>query len=472
MNRRRLLGSILACVGMLAGALLAHRSFCPPVANAVPAIQLPPPGKGAPDVIWERAPQLGVNLPDKFAVYRVTKAKAGPDHAQALAQLFGIAAPVDCQGETCVVSTADRSLWLNGDGTFSYVTEGRWPEAQPGVDESLTDQEAVALADSFLGKRGLLPEGFSVWRVEPAIAVRGDNLKQQIVGKTVLYHRVLSDLPVYGVSRIAVDIARWKDQVAVVGVSSYYHPVEPYQILPLRSVDSALADLETGVGTIDLPDNAKRALVERVSLGYWEDPEPARQPFVQPVYHFEGTAWVGDQPQPFVASIAALDPSVTRRPATPMSNSIATPLVPDTVPASAVAFHDGRSTSLDSQARQTVPGALVAALEGSRANVVAVGPASQIEAKVKSQIGVIPNALEIAYPAQVQLALTLDYTPRGLKKDGAQRSVIALDRLIVLVIDGSLHLACLSDSDPQGDGVIFTIPCSPGTRALEQMILG
>lgn len=72
----------------------------------------------------------------------------------------------------------------------------------------------------------------------------------------------------------------------------------------------------------------------------------------------------------------------------------------------------------------------------------------------------------------MQLALTLDYAPRGLKKDGAQRSVIALDRLIVLVIDDNLHLACLSDRDLQGDGVIFTIPCSPRTRALEQMILG
>lgn len=374
---------VLACVGMLAGALLAYRSFCPPVANAVPAI-FPPPGKGLPNVIWERAPQLGVNLPDRFAVYRVTKAKAGSDRAQALAQLFDIVAPVDCQAETCVVSTTDRSMWLNGDGTYSYVTQGRWPEAQPDADASFPDQEAVALADSFLRKRALLPEGFTVWQVEPAIAVRGDNLKQQIVGKTVLYHRTLSGLPVYGVSRIAVDIARWQDQLAVVGVSSYYHPVEPYRTVPLRNVDSALADLEAGIGAVDLPDNAKRALAERVSLGYWEDPEPARQPFVQPVYHFEGTAWVGDQPQAFVANVAALDPSVTQRPATPASNSLATPLVPDTVPASAVAFHDGRSTSLDLQARQTVPGALVAALEGSRANVVAFAPVSQIEAKVKS----------------------------------------------------------------------------------------
>lgn len=470
MNSRRVLGSILACVGMLAGALLAYRSFCSPAANAVPAIQFPPPGKSLPDVIWERAPQLGVNLPDKFTVYRVTKAKAGPDHAQALAQLFDIAAPVDCQGETCVVGTADRSMWVNGDGTFSYVTQGRWPEAQPDADESFTDQEAVALADSFLTKRGLLPEGFSVWRVEPAIAVRGDNLKQQTVGKTVLYHRTLSDLPVYGVSRIAVDIARWKDQVTVVGVSSYYHPVEPYQTLPLRSVDSALADLEAGIGTIDLPDNANRALVEGVSLGYWEDPKPARQPFVQPVYHFEGTAWVGDQSQPFVASVAALDSSVTQRPATPASNSIATPLVPDTVPASAVAFHDGRSTSLDAQARQTVPGALLAALEGSPADMVAMGPASQVEAKVKSQIGVI-SILEVAYPAPVQLALTLDDAPRGLIKDGARRSVITLDRLVVLVVEDSLHLACLPGNDPKGYGVILRIPRGPGSKALEQIIL-
>lgn len=472
MNAKRVFRSSLVCLGMLAAALLAFRTFCRSAPGAIPAIQFPAPGRPLPDVTWERAPQLGANLPDRLPVYRVTKAKAGPGYAEELARLFDIAAPVDCQGETCAIGIAGCRLWLNGDGTFSYVTEGRWPEAQSGASEPCTDQEAADLAESFLVKRGLLPQEFSLWRIEPAIAIRGDTLQRQTVGKTVLYHRTLNDLPVYGVSRVAVDIAHWKGQLEVAAVSSYWHPVEPYQTLPLRSVDAALVDLEAGIGAIDLPDSANRALVERVSLGYWEDPEPARQPFVQPVYQVEGTAWVDGQAEPFVASVAALDPSVIQRPGAPATSSIAAPVVPDTVPASAVASHDGQRISLGPQARQALPGAFAAALEGSAADMVAVAPASQVEAKVRSQIGVLSSTLEIAYPAPVRLALTLDDAPRGSEKDEAQRTVITLDQLIVLVIEDELHLACLPGNDPSGDGVIFTVPRGPGSQALEQIILG
>jgi len=148
----------------------------------------------------------------------------------------------------------------------------------------------------------------------------------------------------------------------------------------------------------------------------------------------------------------------------------APPLVPRDVPASAVARRQGQAVALGPEDRQALPAALLAALEGSPADVVALGPAALVEAKVRSAMDDLAYTLEVAYAAPVQFALASDELPRRYERDEAQRSVVTLERLVVLAAeDRHLDLACLPG---EGEGLIFTIARGAGSRALEEMIFG
>jgi len=435
--------------------------------DRLPALELPPAGRSLSEVEWEQIAGLGADLPDRLPVYRVVEGAAGEEAARALADRFGLRAPVRCRDGVCMVTEGEHGeyrLWLNRDGTFSYVTEGRWPEAVPGVEGPGSDEQVAELADTFLRLRGLLPEDFSLWRVEASTAARGDDLEPRVVGKTVLYRRTVGGLPVYGVSRINVDVAVWHGRPQVVAVSSYWHPVRLHETLPLRPLPEALADLQAGRGAIDMPEGAGRARVERVSLAYWEDPKPERQPYLQPVYHFEGTAWGSDRAEPFVASLPALDPAVTYLPGEDTSGSerVPPPLVPEAPAASALVRGPEGDVSLGAASAGGFPAALRQALSVAVAhNLSYVSRPDLFEASIEVNIEHSRYTLDLTYAEPVRLAVALDSTPRRLERDRAGRTIIELDRLLVGACGEYLLVGCVLHG-PEGYAVRFSVPYSSG----------
>ncbi|MCL6449793.1 MAG: hypothetical protein K6T75_00665 [Acetobacteraceae bacterium] len=466
-GRKTLWATVSCAAGLALIAAVAVMALGPGAGRAVPALQLPPVGRSLPPVTWEHADTLGEGLPDRCPVYRVAPQRAGPEEARRLAALLGLEGPVESKGPIYVVSDGARQLVVNRDGTFSYVTPGRWPEPLPSAADPCSDAEAVALAGSFLRERGLLPAEFQPSRVEPAVAARGDDLAERVVGKTVLYRRAIGGLPVLGVSRIDVDVARCNGGLEVVGVSSYWRRLEPYRTMPLRGVASALSELVAGRGAIDLPEGADRARVERVTLAYWESPNPERQPYLHPVYHFEGTAWVEGEPRPFVANVAALDPEVTQEHAeAPQAAPVA---VVAGAPSSGAVVRGGQPSGLDPAALAGVAAALESALGGFRGRVTASGPVAAVEAKVGAELGRAGKALDLAYSSAASLAPALDRVPQGLERDAAGRAIIRLRRLVVLPADEWLHFACLGGGEG-AQGVIFAVPRGPGGAALERLM--
>ncbi|MGQ9683115.1 MAG: hypothetical protein ACUVX9_11295 [Anaerolineae bacterium] len=271
-------------------------------------------------------------------------------------------------------------------------------------------------------------------------------------------------------SRIDVDVARIDGELQVVGATSCWHPVAAVAAMPLRSVESALADLQAGKGAIDAPEGAKRLVVESVVLAYWEDPVPARQPYVQPVYHFEGTAWVGGERQPLGATASALDPSVLQPLPTSDAGAAAEPIVPEAALSRAEIVHEGQRTPMSAEAQSGLAAALSTALKGARGRIVGFAPVQGFTVKAETALEASTTALDVTYAAPVEMSLSLENMPKRLETDSAGRYSLTISRLIVEEAGKLLLFTCLPPDEEYAYGVGFDIPRGPWSAALEELM--
>lgn len=429
--------------------------------QALPALELPGAGRPFPEQLtWEWPGDLGAELPGSVLVYRTASPDSGLDRARELAGLFDIPAqPFRAEGRA-YAAVDGRRCWVNRDGTFSYLDDARWPHAE--ISFNLTSAELAELATGYLRSRSLLPAEFSVWSVEPATISYADSLGEQIVGWTVMFRRRLNGLPVLGASSISVDVTEVDGLPAVVGVSSYWRPMNPYRELPLRSVTEAVGELVRGAGAIDMPELAVSAQINDVSLAYWEHPVVDEQPYLQPVYHFTGWAELNDgRVHPFSGSVPALCPSVIARSAA-RQPAAALPVIPDDLPAEAWRIEGDERVSIPESVAPFAR-ALSRALSGATVEVVGDAPYDSVVSKLTATDSA--PGLDIIYEEPVQLAVKLDRADSRTVVDAAGRAVLVADRLLVYWQGEYVYLGCLNRQSNRGQ--ILRWQRSPQTLELE-----
>lgn len=79
------------------------------------------------------------------------------------------------------------------------------------------------------------------------------------------------------------------DNGQVVRVLSSWRPVSLLRMDSIISVEQAFHALIVGKGSLEVPLDCKKVVVNRVQLKYWLDPPSEKQDYVLPVYEFTGT---------------------------------------------------------------------------------------------------------------------------------------------------------------------------------------
>ena len=67
-----------------------------------------------------------------------------------------------------------------------------------------------------------------------------------------------------------------------------WREVSPVYSGNIRSSESAYQALTRGQGSIDIPLDSSRLIVQQVNLAYWIDPLSEKQSYLLPVYEFKG----------------------------------------------------------------------------------------------------------------------------------------------------------------------------------------
>jgi hypothetical protein len=79
------------------------------------------------------------------------------------------------------------------------------------------------------------------------------------------------------------------DNGQVVRMLSSWRPVSLLRVDSIISVEQAFHALVVGEGSLDVPLDCRKVVVEQVQLKYWLDPPSEKQDYVLPVYEFTGT---------------------------------------------------------------------------------------------------------------------------------------------------------------------------------------
>lgn len=169
-----------------------------------------------------------------------------------------------------------------------------------------SDVEVERIATEYLKTRDWLPSDFKFQAVT-AVTEEPSNLSQspKVIGKSAYFYRFIQGKPVYGVSRIIIDVG---DQGEIVGVAKFFKDIEDAGKQPLKAIEEAFKEAKEKKGTIttDNPD-VKNALIKDVEIKYWEDPGSiSDQPFLQPVYAFKAESQANGKTNKFEVIIPAI----------------------------------------------------------------------------------------------------------------------------------------------------------------------
>lgn len=150
---------------------------------------------------------------------------------------------------------------------------------------TLSDDEAIILAEKFLKDHALLPNGFVVGKTLGGTYKNGEPLK-----KTVGFYHEIDGYEVYGRSDIIVEI----DSIGINAVYSIYSEYEFEQKVKSLSLDEILAISPLKEGQIiydatELSGEVERVVIDDLQIMYYDS--PVNQPqltYIQPIYKFKG----------------------------------------------------------------------------------------------------------------------------------------------------------------------------------------
>jgi len=274
--------------------------------------------RASPGVVEEAQ----AKAPMEMMVYEVVRDAPTRDTAGGLAERLGRTISESRYKGLPSASTDGRqyTVTLGGEDTASdlgdldvtvldngnYLLAFRVPPPT-STDQAPSDDEALALAEEFLDRTGLLPEGCELLGVQEGDYIEytdpdREGIQKQVISKSVLYTRYRDGIQ-DGVFAVRVNGG------GVHGVLRNMRNTKPLASYPILSPSEAVAALKAGDGVIDGPpsaDETVEATIEAVDLEYYEGAAGWGLDTVQPVYRFSGS--VEGQSKGFTAQVPAVRP--------------------------------------------------------------------------------------------------------------------------------------------------------------------
>ena len=304
------------------GVVAEVDAVSPAVAVDIPELDLPRAGSEYPAsveyVVSATIAVEAASIPATAPVYEYVDRVPSAEDAARIASELGV------NGEASVESgrywVADGTLKFSMEtttGRWTFIDEERmWTVPPDDPSELPSEDDAVSVASAELGRLGLLADDVIYSHVTnatvSAVGVGEEGAASdptaRVISRQVFFGRLLDGLPVEGPSRIVVGVGSHGD---IVGVIMNMKAVSHFKDLPLRSVEEALADVLVGSSQTDIRSEAVRATIDHVHLALYEDTgDGSEQPFLQPVYVFDGTeedsTTEGMQTRSFTAIVPAL----------------------------------------------------------------------------------------------------------------------------------------------------------------------
>ena len=213
--------------------------------------------------------------------------------------------------------TGDNLVVLNmtvmDSGSFSLNLRGTRPDSE---GEAPTEKEALAIAERFVERTGLLPEGCELEGVSTSVSVpavqpgHGD-VHEMAVGSEVVYQRYLDGYPV---GQFVLQI-NGKGEIS--GVYRNALDLVPLAKYPILTPEEALEAVKAGRGTLsgpNLPGKDFGAVIEEIGIAYDEAPPGISCDTVQPIYRFRAS--IDGFHDGFSASVPAVRPEYLEEEAT------------------------------------------------------------------------------------------------------------------------------------------------------------
>lgn len=282
----------------------------------IPALVLPQPGAADVSINYQLSvpEQVIAITPKEAAVYRFISKHLTEQDFRSIANKFNMVGQPKLDNERpgnkgdslLVLKEGTKQLLLNTQsGTWKYRDYSKIFKST-GANNIPSDVEVERIATEYLKTHGWLPSDFKFQTVT-AVTEEPSNLSQtpKVIGKSAYFYRYIQGKPVYGVSRIIVDVG---NEGEIVGVAKFFKDIEDAGKQPLKTIEEAFREAKEKKGTItsDNPD-VKSAFIKDVEIKYWEDPGSiSEQPFLQPVYAFKAEGQANGKTNKFEVIIPAV----------------------------------------------------------------------------------------------------------------------------------------------------------------------
>jgi hypothetical protein len=181
----------------------------------------------------------------------------------------------------------ERQLVLDiNAGTWSYSDFSKLFNSASASKQPISDAEVERIAASYLQDRNWLPSDFKFAGVSAVTQQSESQASPDVLNKTVFFYRHLDGKPVYGVSRIIVDVS---NDGNVIGVSRFFKEIKPSKVKPLKSLDKALQEVQAQEGMVTTDDTSivEADIVDADTIYYEDSGSITEQPYLQPVFRFK-----------------------------------------------------------------------------------------------------------------------------------------------------------------------------------------
>lgn len=239
-------------------------------------------------------------------VFFITKPYAtllSGEKSQILAKKFGFASKPQILSETKYLYRQEelKNMVVDLDsGNFIYTSL-----ATPSAQEAVEDNKLISDFRSLLSEKGLSRNEISPGRTKVTpVKITDDKI---VVSKTradsngyllSVWPNPVDQKPIFTanpnkalinavISPTAADLNNY------ISIEYTFWPVDnnTFATYPIKSGETALAQLKNGEGTIIIPPSTPKVSITAVYLGYYESEQYT--PYLQPVYVFEGPDFVG-----------------------------------------------------------------------------------------------------------------------------------------------------------------------------------
>lgn len=253
-------------------------------------LNIPLAGQEMPNVNYQFEASSD-NLPIESTVYKFSELSVDND-SQKIANKLGFFAKPELNDIGYEFKNNEEKLqYHNSTGHWTYQTTNKPSNYHTGVNIPSED-ESKNIAIKFLKEYDLLPDRFN--KIIVTDRSSGDKTTNdfRITGREVYFYPTINNLPVYGISRIIVEVG---DNGKVISVNKIYKDFIEYKKVKLKDLTLAFEDVKNNKGSNNISPKAQKAKIKKVELGYWEDAGTIKdQPYIQPVWVFSGEATLDD----------------------------------------------------------------------------------------------------------------------------------------------------------------------------------